>query len=126
MIARDPATSSPSSRGELECVCPADIVLDALGSRWATCIIKRIGQHGTLHFGALKRTIPGISKKVLSARLHGLERAGILRRELRPLARPEIHYSFTRRGRELKKVLDGLQKLGARWQREDTDKSRAA
>jgi len=81
--------------------------------------MERVTAHGTLHFGALKRAIPGISKKMLTERLRDLERAGILQREPRPAARPEMLYSLTGRGRELMAALDSLRELGARWLRED-------
>jgi len=113
--------SSPSSRREPKCICPADVVLGMIAARWATSIIERIGEYGSLHFGALKRAVPGISKKVLTEQLRRLERARILRREHIPAARPQMLYSLTTRGQELKNVIDSLGELGARWQREDVN-----
>jgi DNA-binding HxlR family transcriptional regulator len=98
---------------------PAEIVLDALRGRWKIHIMLCIADQRVVHFGALKRAIPGISKKVLTDQLRDLGHAGILQRRPRPAARPEMLYSLTRRGQELKAVLDILQELGARWQRED-------
>jgi len=65
--------------------------------------------------------MPGISKKVLTERLRDLEQAGILRREPRPAARPQMLYSLTGRGRELMAAFDSLRELGARWLREDAN-----
>jgi len=81
--------------------------------------MKRIGDHGALHFAALQRSIPAVSRKVLTDQLRHLERAGILQRQRNAASRREMPYSFTSRGRELKVVLDSLEELGARWQRED-------
>jgi len=75
--------------------------------------VKRLGEHGTLHFGALKRTIPGISNKVLTERLRQLEETHLLRREPKPAPRPQVFYSLTTRGQKLKNVLDRLRALGA-------------
>jgi len=87
---------------------------DVLRRRWACCIMKRLGEHGTLHFGALKRTIPGISNKVLTERLRHLEETNLLRREPKATPRPQVFYSLTARGQKLKGVLDRLSALGAR------------
>jgi len=107
------------------CVCQAAVVLDAVRGRWSPCIVYRIGEHGTLHFSGLKRALPGISKKVLTEHLRRLEHAGILKREPRPAARPEVLYSLTSRGGELKAVLDSLQDVGARWECEGVNKDGA-
>jgi DNA-binding HxlR family transcriptional regulator len=97
-------------------MCPADIVLRVLMGRWKTGILKSIGDHGTLHFGALKRELAGISHKVLTRQLRDLERDGILQRRISIKPRPETHYSLTARGREVQAVLDSISQLAVRWQ----------
>jgi len=106
-----------------EPACPAEIVLEALTGRWTIHILKCIADQGAPHFGALKRAVPGLSSKVLTDRVRYLEQAGILQRQPKPALRPEILYSLTSRGQELKAVLDNLRELGARWQREDASKA---
>jgi DNA-binding HxlR family transcriptional regulator len=103
----------------LASVSSADCVLQIVRGRWAVQIISQIGGREALHFGALKRAIPGISSKVLTEQLRRFEQAGILQRKRKPAARPEMLYSLTNRGHELKTVLDCLQELGSRWQHED-------
>jgi len=115
--------SKALSQHMLKCSCGAAIPLDVLKRRWASCIMKKIEERGTLHFGALKRGIPGISKKVLTERLRDLEERRLLRRESKPAARPQMFYSLTVRGQELTNVLGTLCALGARWQHEDTNNS---
>jgi len=120
-------TSSALSRRQPKCCsCPVSLPLHVMKARWAPCIMERVTDHGTLHFGALKRAIPGISKKMLTERLRQLEQAGILRREPRPAVRPEMLYSLTGRGRELMDALDSLRQLGARWLREDAGRGERA
>ena len=106
-----------------EPACSAEIVLEALRGRWTIHILKCIADQGAPHFGGLKRAIPGVSSKVLTDRVRHLEQAGILQRHPKPALRPEMLYSLTSRGLELKAVLDNLKELGARWQREDTSKA---
>jgi len=117
--------SKALSLHKVRCTCCAAGALDILRGRWVSCIMKRVGEHGTLHFCALQRAVPGISKKVLTQQLRHLEQAGLLRREPRPAARPQMFYSLTARGQELKKALDDLRELGARWQHEDAHKPHA-
>lgn len=122
-IMRAQDASKALSKHRSKCSCCAAGVLDIVRSRWVSCIMKRVGEHETLHFGALKRAIPGISQKVLTEQLRRLEQAGILHREPKPAARPQMCYSLTARGQELKNALDGLRELGARWQHEDANQN---
>jgi len=102
--------------------CPAEVVLEALKGRWTIHILKSIADRGALHFGAVKRAIPGISSKVLTKQLRHLEQSSILHRQPKPAVRLEMLYSLTNRGQELKAVLDHLTQLGARWQHEDASR----
>jgi DNA-binding HxlR family transcriptional regulator len=114
-------TSSTASRRKP--ACPAEIVLEAVRGRWTTHILECIADQGALHFGALKRAIPGVSNKVLIHHLRHLEQAGILRRQAKPALRPEVLYSLTSRAQDVKAVLDSLEELGTRWQQEDANKA---
>ncbi len=59
--------------------CPARPVLDRIAGNWSVLIVRRLAD-GTLRFAQLRRAADGISQKVLTSTLRGLEREGIVTR----------------------------------------------
>lgn len=54
-----------------------ELTLDVLGGKWKTVIVARL-KHGSMQYGELRRTIPGLSDKMLSQRLRDLVEAGLV------------------------------------------------
>ena len=63
---------------------------------------------GRSDFGDLRRTIAGISPKVLTQRLRELETDGLMWREQAPTIPPEMTYGLTERGAQIHGVLEGF------------------
>ncbi|MBW9248491.1 MAG: transcriptional regulator [Acidithiobacillus ferriphilus] len=99
-----------------------DQLLRLLMGPWTTYILWVLENQGTLRFGELKRTIPGISSRMLTERLRGLETAQIVFRDYRPTIPPEVRYGLTERGQELGTVLASLNLLAQRWFLEKNDR----
>lgn len=95
--------------------CPLHGLLMLLSGPWTTYILWLIYEHGDMRFGQIKKQMPTISAKVLTDRLRMLEQAGILNRVAEPSIPPKVTYSFTKRGRELKKLLDQVNALAQAW-----------
>jgi DNA-binding HxlR family transcriptional regulator len=75
-------------------MCGVDVALAALGGRWRTIVLAAIKQ-GATGFAELRREVPGISEKMLSAALRDLTQAGLVQRtevRKRPL---EVRYTLT-------------------------------
>jgi DNA-binding HxlR family transcriptional regulator len=87
--------------------CPARLVLDRLGDKWALLILHRL-QDGPVRFNSLRRDIDGLSQKVLSQVLKRLERDGILARQAFPTVPVTVEYSLTPLGRTLKQAVSAL------------------
>lgn len=104
-------------RGQAE--CPMDALLRTLMGPWTTYILWILRSQGPARFGALKRQIPGISAKVLTDRLRLLESAGLITRHQEPTIPPRVTYALAERGSELSGVLDQLNEISLRWERED-------
>ncbi|MBU2829956.1 MULTISPECIES: winged helix-turn-helix transcriptional regulator [Acidithiobacillus] len=104
-----------------EITCPMDALLRLLMGPWTTYILWTLRQRGPLRFGVLKREVRGISSRMLTERLRTLEEAQVIFREYYPSIPPEVTYGLTRRGLELREVLDALDTLARRWDAEDTD-----
>lgn len=103
-----------------ETECPMDALLRTLMGPWTTYILWILRSEGQTRFGALKRKIPGISAKVLTDRLRLLESARLITREQEPTIPPRVTYALAERGCELSGVLDTLNEISLRWEREDS------
>lgn len=80
--------------------CPARKVLDRLGDKWALLVLDRLRRSDS-RFNGLRRDIGGISQKVLSQVLKGLERDGLVSRTVIPTVPVMVEYALTPLGRTL-------------------------
>jgi len=104
--------------------CPMDALLRLLMGPWTTYILWVLRSNGPTRFGELKRRVSGVSAKVLSERLRMLVEAGVVHRQFEATIPPQVTYSLTVRGQELREVLDRLNDVAVRWQ--VADKAAAA
>src|SRR6478672_3830596 len=111
--------------------CPAvREVLNRVGDKWSVQIVALLGD-GPLRFSELRRGIEGISQRMLTLTLRGLERDGLVTRTLFPSVPPRVDYELTKLGRTLLEPLGALagwaEKHGAAIQtsRDDYDKRMA-
>jgi len=90
--------------------CPLDIMLGFLAQAWMADIIYALGGGAILHFGALRRAMPGpVSAKMLSRRVKDLENLGLLVRLPIETGRREVRYSLTEDGRTLDAAIRALE-----------------
>jgi DNA-binding HxlR family transcriptional regulator len=88
--------------------CPTRRILDRIGDRWTVLIIGALGDGGA-RFSELRRHIDGISQKMLTQTLRGLERDGLVSRTVHPEVPVRVEYSLTSAGRTLLEPLNALQ-----------------
>ena len=97
--------------------CPVTTAIAIIAGKWKPTILCEL-RDGPRRFSDLKRDVPGISEKVLTAHLRDLEADGIVsRREFRERAMPATEYAFTDYGLTLKPILNELADWGAKHQR---------
>ena len=104
--------------------CRAREVLDRVGDKWSLYVIHLLGG-GTRRFSELRREIDGISQRMLTVTLRGLERDGLITRTVHPTVPPRVEYALTPMGRTLLNTVCEL----VRWADEhvpDIDGARAA
>lgn len=75
-------------------------VLDRIGDKWSLLVIGILEGH-PLRFTELLRTIPGISRRMLTATLRSLERDGLVTRTIYAEVPPRVEYQVTELGRTL-------------------------
>lgn len=103
--------------------CPTRKVLDCIADKWAVLVVGLLIT-GTRRFGVLRKSIDGVSQKMLTQTLRGLERDGIVRREVFASVPPRVEYSLTPLGRSLSHLVDGL-RIWAEANVEDVIRARA-
>ncbi len=96
--------------------CPVETTLLLISNRWRTLIVRDL-LTGTKRFSELKRSVTGISQKVLTANLRDMESAGIVHREVFAEVPPRVEYSLTDLGRSLEPVLDAMDEWGTWYKR---------
>jgi DNA-binding HxlR family transcriptional regulator len=80
--------------------CRAREILDRVGDKWSLLVVSLLGEQ-TMRFTELKREIDGISQRMLTVTLRGLERDGIVTRTVYPVMPPRVEYSLTPMGATL-------------------------
>jgi len=88
--------------------CPTRHILDRIGDRWTVLIVGALWDDG-VRFAELRRRIVGISQKMLTQTLRGLERDGIVLRTVHPGIPAPVEYSLTEAGRALREPLRALE-----------------
>lgn len=99
--------------------CPMDSLLRLIMGQWTCYILWVLCSQGPQRFGVLKRSIPGLSAKVLTERLRLLEESRIVYREQVSTIPPQVTYGLSERGKELVTAMDELFKIAKRWCEED-------
>src|SRR5246127_1398303 len=79
-------------------------VLSRVGDKWSVLVIMLLAD-GPRRFNELKRMIGGISQRMLTLTLRGLERDGLVTRTLYPTIPPRVDYELTKLGRTLRDPL---------------------
>jgi DNA-binding HxlR family transcriptional regulator len=93
--------------------CPMGTCMALLGGAWTTNVIWQLSG-GPRRFGELHKDIPGISPKVLTARLRHLATKGVVTRGVAPTSPPSVEYTLSELGKELIPIIDTIVKVGTR------------
>ena len=96
----------PHSHQGADCRAVAS-VLARVGDKWSVLLIMMLG-NGPRRFNELKRMIGGISQRMLTLTLRGLERDGLITRTVFPTIPPRVDYELTDLGRGLSKPVQAL------------------
>ena len=90
--------------------CEFREVLDRVGDKWSLLVIAMLEQRPTARarFSELKRSIPGISQRMLTATLRSLERDGLLTRHVYAEVPPRVEYALTPLGKQFMQPVRGL------------------
>ncbi|MGX4694509.1 winged helix-turn-helix transcriptional regulator [Streptomyces sp. JNUCC 63] len=87
--------------------CPSRSVLDRITSRWGVLILAAL-RGRVLRFSELRRTVEGVSEKMLAQTLQTLEREGFVHRTAYPVVPPRVEYTLTPLGEEAADLVTGF------------------
>ena len=76
--------------------CPVEMTLQLIGNKWKILILRDL-LTGTKRFGELKKSVTGITQKVITSNLRDMESSGLLTREVFPEVPPRVEYAYKRR-----------------------------
>jgi DNA-binding HxlR family transcriptional regulator len=92
-------------------------VLNRVGDKWSVLIVQLLAD-GPKRFSELRHTIEGISQRMLTLTLKGLERDGLVTRTVYPSVPLRVEYELTDLGRTLRKPIQSL----AKWAQENRER----
>jgi DNA-binding HxlR family transcriptional regulator len=106
-------TGSVPSGNPYRADCPSRRILDRIGDRWTVLIVGALWD-GSARFSELRRRVEGVSQKMLTQTLRGLERDGLVHRTVYPEVPVRVEYRLTEAGRTLREPLRALEQWAIR------------
>lgn len=91
--------------------CPVETTLTLISDKWTVLILRDL-LTGTKRFGELKKSLGGVSQKVLTSQLRQMEASGLLTRKVYAEVPPRVEYTLTELGYSLRPVLETMRDWG--------------
>lgn len=112
----------PAMRYDSEDCRAVSDILGRVGDKWTILVVGYLSSNGPMRFTELRRQVGGISQKMLTATLRGLERDGFVTRTVLATIPPRVDYELTDLGRELQVPVNAL----GDWARANIDRVKVA
>ncbi|MBK6933206.1 MAG: helix-turn-helix transcriptional regulator [Saprospirales bacterium] len=90
---------------------PVEFALDRIGGAWKMPILWRLKDR-VMRYGELKKDIPHVTHKMLTAQLRELEADGYISRTVYPVVPPKVEYALTERGRQAIPLIENIRNYG--------------
>lgn len=91
--------------------CDVATTVSLIGSKWKLLILRNLLMR-PWRFNELKKSLEGISQKVLTDSLRSLEEDGIVVRTIYPEVPPRVEYSLSELGQSMRPILDAMESWG--------------
>ncbi|AKL98373.1 winged helix-turn-helix transcriptional regulator [Endomicrobium proavitum] len=96
--------------------CPTATTIHLIGNKWKLLLLRDL-LDGTKRFGELRKSVAGISQKVLTENLRELEKSGIITRKVHAQVPPKVEYTLSKLGATLKPILDLMTAWGMKYKK---------
>ena len=87
--------------------CPVETTLTLISDKWKVLILRDL-MPGTKRFGELKKSVEGITQKVLTSNLREMEANDLLMRKVYAEVPPRVEYTLTETGMSLRPILEAM------------------
>ena len=94
--------------------CPVATTISLIGNKWKLLIVRDL-LGGTKRFGELRKSLTGISQRVLTENLRNLESDGLLDRRVYAEVPPRVEYSLNKAGLSLRPVIMAMAEWGTKY-----------
>jgi DNA-binding HxlR family transcriptional regulator len=84
--------------------CAIELVMDVIGGKWKVLILWNLNE-GSKRFNELKRSLSGVTQKMLTQQLRELEEHGLVQRTIYEEFPPKVEYSTTEWGKKIQPAL---------------------
>ena len=91
--------------------CPVATTVQLIGNKWKLLILRNLLAR-PWRFNELRKSLDGISQKVLTESLRSMESDGIIVRTVYAEVPPRVEYSLSELGETLRPILDAMQAWG--------------
>jgi DNA-binding HxlR family transcriptional regulator len=91
--------------------CPVATTVQIIGNKWKLLIIRNLLVR-PWRFNELKKSLEGISQKVLTDSLRSMEKDGIITRTVYPEVPPRVEYALSELGESMRPILDSMKEWG--------------
>ncbi len=96
--------------------CPVATTVQLIGSKWKLLILRNLLQR-PWRFNELKRSLDGISQKVLTDNLRSMEEDGLITRTVYPEVPPHVEYALSETGESMRPILMAMQSWGTNYKK---------
>lgn len=94
--------------------CPVATTINLIGNKWKLLIIRDL-LSGTKRFGELRKSLTGISQRVLTTNLRDLENDGLLKHKVFAEVPPRVEYSLSETGLSLNRIIQSMADWGNKY-----------
>lgn len=91
--------------------CPVATTVSLIGSKWKLLILRNLLDR-PWRFNELRKSLEGISQKVLTDSLRSMEEDGIITRTVYPEVPPRVEYALSKLGESMKPIIKSMEEFG--------------
>ena len=97
--------------------CPVATTIQLIGSKWKLLILRNLLQRAW-RFNELKKSLKGISQKVLTDSLRSMETDGIITRTIYPEVPPRVEYALNDLGQSMRPIIMAMEEWGINYKKQ--------
>ena len=97
--------------------CPVATTVQLIGSKWKLLILRNLLQR-PWRFNEMKKTIDGISQKVLTDSLRSMEADGLIPRTVYPEVPPRVEYALSDLGQSMRPIIKAMEEWGISYKKQ--------